>query len=75
MKIIGITVGTPLNPEKLGGSVTEEQLAQAVEDYMTEHPISGGGLNITEDGEGNVIVVSTGAVTITDDGNGNVTIV
>lgn len=35
---------------------------------------SGGGLNITDDGNGNVTIASTGSVSITDDGEGNVTI-
>lgn len=34
----------------------------------------GGGLNITDDGNGNVSIGSTGSVSITDDGAGNVTI-
>lgn len=33
-----------------------------------------GGLNITDDGDGNVSISSTGSVSITDDGAGNVTI-
>lgn len=35
---------------------------------------SGGGLNITDDGSGNVSITSSGSVSITDDGSGNVTI-
>lgn len=35
---------------------------------------SGGGLSITDDGNGNVTIASTGSVSITDDGEGNVTI-
>lgn len=35
---------------------------------------AGAGLSITDDGEGNVSIVSTGTVTIADDGAGNVTI-
>ena len=35
---------------------------------------TGGGLNITDDGIGNVAIVATGSVSITDDGAGNVTI-
>ena len=34
----------------------------------------GGGLNITDDGEGNVTIEASAAISITDDGNGNVTI-
>lgn len=34
----------------------------------------GGGLSVTDDGEGNVTITSSGSVTITDDGEGNVTI-
>lgn len=41
MKIIGNTVGTTMNPQKFGGNVTDEQIALAVEGYMTEHPIKG----------------------------------
>lgn len=36
---------------------------------------AGGGLNITDDENGNVTISSTGSVSITDDGEGNVTIV
>jgi hypothetical protein len=35
---------------------------------------NGGGLSVTDDGNGNVTIVSTGGVSITDDGNGNVVI-
>ena len=35
---------------------------------------SGGGLIITDDGNGNVTIVTTGGVSITDDGNGKVII-
>jgi hypothetical protein len=55
-KIIGITVGTPLNPDKYSGGGT------------------GGGLNITDDGNGNVTITPVGNISITDDGQGNVTI-
>jgi hypothetical protein len=34
----------------------------------------GGGLNITDDGNGNVTITASGGVSITDDGNGNVVI-
>jgi hypothetical protein len=34
----------------------------------------GGGLNIEDDGNGNVSITSTGQISITDDGEGNVTI-
>lgn len=44
---------------------------------MLDFPSGGGsgGLNITDDGKGNVTIETTGSVTITDDGFGNVTIV
>ena len=35
---------------------------------------TGGGLSVTDDGNGNVVIKSTGSVSITDDGDGNVTI-
>lgn len=54
--------------------VSDEKIAEAVEDYLKDNPITGGGLSITDDGNGNVTVESTGSVTITDDGEGNVTI-
>lgn len=55
--------------------VSDERIAEAVEDYLKDNPITGGGgLNITDDGNGNVTVESTGSVSITDDGEGNVTI-
>ena len=41
-KIIGATVGTNMNPEKLfagGGGATPEDVAAAVESYMAEHPV------------------------------------
>ena len=45
------------------------------EDEIPEDIVGpGGGLIITDDGNGNVVVTSTGSVSIADDGNGNVTI-
>ena len=55
--------------------VSEQQISAAVEKYLDKHPVSGGGLSITEDDNGNVTIASTGSVKITDDGTGNVTIV
>jgi hypothetical protein len=48
--------------------------AQAEIEKLKENVVSGGGLNITDDGEGNVTITTSAGVTITDDGNGNVTI-
>lgn len=43
--------------------------------YLEEHGGAGGGLNITDDGKGNVIIKTIGnSISITDDGNGNVVI-
>lgn len=55
----------------------DTQVEAAVEKYLDENPIAGGGggLIITDDENGNVTIESAGSVTITDDGNGNVTIV
>lgn len=36
--------------------VSDEKIAEAVEDYLKENPITGGGLSITDDGEGNVTI-------------------
>ena len=69
------TVFSDYTWHKLGGGATDEQIESVVEAYMAKHPGSGGGLSITDDGDGNVSIASTGSVTITDDGNGNVTIV
>ena len=54
-----------------------EKLPEAIEAYLKDKPITGGGgsLIITDDNNGNVTIESAGSVTITDDGNGNVTIV
>ena len=38
--------------------VSEEQLAKAIEDYLREHPNSGGG-SITATGEGDAIIIET----------------
>lgn len=55
--------------------VSDERIDEAVKDYLKDNPITGGGgLSITDDGNGNVTVKSTGSVAITDDGEGNVTI-
>lgn len=59
-KIIGVTVGTPLNPDKFGGA-SQEQIAQAVEDYMAEHPVSGGNFDAIVDGETLVIAANSTA--------------
>ena len=58
---------------KQNGGVSEEALRDIVDEYMKENP-SSGGLNVTDDGNGNVTITSSGSVSITDDGNGNVTI-
>ena len=59
-KIIGVTVGTPLNPAKFGGA-SQEQIAQAVVDYLTKNPVEGGGFDAIVDGETLVIAVSSTA--------------
>lgn len=38
-----------------GGTVTDEQIARAVEEYLQNNPVQGG-LNITDDGNGNVVI-------------------
>lgn len=56
-------------------------------DYFTEKDVSeiaamaaklvgayGGSISVTDDGEGNVTIVTNGPITITDDGDSNVTI-
>jgi hypothetical protein len=51
-----------------------EERIEALEQGGGPGGASGGGLSITDDGNGNVTIASTGSVTITDDGEGNVTI-
>lgn len=55
--------------------VTDTQVGGSLYASLKGEPGSGGGLNITDDNNGNVTIESAGSVTITDDGNGNVTIV
>ena len=40
-KIIGITVGTPMNPEKIA-SPSDAQIKEAVNDYLDKNPVTGG---------------------------------
>ena len=40
-KIIGITVGTPMNPDKIA-SPSDEQIKTAVNEYLDENPVSAG---------------------------------
>ena len=54
--------------------MTYEALEERIQALEQGGGGSGGGLNITEDEEGNVIITSTGSVSITDDGDGNVII-
>lgn len=59
--------------------VSSEELKEAVEKALQEAKDSGefddgGGFNITDDGNGNVVITTSGGVSITDDGNGNVVI-
>ena len=56
--------------------VTEEAIEKAIEDYLAENPIEGGGSSITatDDGAGHVTLTTYG-VTVSDDGAGNVCIV
>lgn len=65
--------------ENDAGYLTEADKQEIAElaAQMLDFPSGGGsgGLNITDDDNGNVTIVSTGSVTITDDGFGNVTIV
>lgn len=63
-----------INQIEMNG-VSEEKLEKAIEDYLAENPIEGGGSSITatDDGAGNV-TLSTYGVTVTDDGAGNVSI-
>lgn len=50
-------------------------LVDAINEIRTNGgPGGGGGLSITDDGNGNVTISSSGSVSITDDGNGNVVI-
>lgn len=58
----------------LAYTFSEADKAEIVQEVLKQIPSSGGGLNITDDGNGNVTIASTGSVSITDDGNGNVTI-
>ena len=53
---------------------TEADKDEMVNAVLGELPASGG-ISVTDDGEGNVSIVTSAGVSITDDGNGNVTIV
>lgn len=67
----GMTLVDPVDIHLPGA--TDEQIQKIVEEYLQNNPVQGG-LNITDDGVGNVTITSSGSVSITDDGNGNVVI-
>jgi hypothetical protein len=50
-----------------------ENLVAAINEVLVKVG-SGGGLTVTDDGEGNVIISASGSTQITDDGSGNVVI-
>lgn len=53
--------------------ITAAAVSEAIKD-LKENGIPAGGLNITDDGDGNVTITASAGVSITDDGNGNVVI-
>ena len=53
-------------------ALTEAQKAQVRENIGVT--AGGGGITVTDDGNGNVTISASGGVSVTDDGNGNVTI-
>lgn len=64
--------GEPVPPIWAKVMADVNSLAERVED-LEENP-SAGGLNVTDDGEGNVTITASGSAQITEDGNGNVVI-
>lgn len=52
---------------------TKENLVGAINEVLDKAG-SGGGLAVTDDGEGNVAITASGSTLITDDGSGNVVI-
>ena len=80
-KIIGVTVGTTLRPDRIEDRIKPVKTVNGVKpdengNVQIEVGANGGsgGVSIKDDGNGNVTITSTGVVSITDDGNGNVTI-
>lgn len=76
--------GAPIKPEwvQVMGSIgdlakldteNQENLVAAINEVL-DNVGSGGGLTVTDDGEGNVIISASGSTQITDDGSGNVVI-
>jgi hypothetical protein len=76
----GISVGTGIhNTQEIVEENKDllEQFKKEVLEAVEEKIGSGGGsggVNITDDGNGNVTITPVGNISITDDGNGNVTI-
>ena len=56
-----------------GSAVDEVEIQRIVDAYLEANPPSGG-LDITDDNDGNVVISASGGVTVTDDGYGNITI-
>ena len=65
----GVVEVHPLDEKYIPESIAR---VRDVEELISN--VGGGGLNITDDGEGNVTITASAGVTITDDGNGNVVI-
>lgn len=56
-----------------GSAVDEVEIQRIVDAYLEANPPSGG-LDITDDNDGNVVIFASGGVTVSDDGYGNITI-
>jgi hypothetical protein len=86
--VSGVYVGTGTMPEGYNVQINPDGVAlELPNDYVKSVngnkpdangnvtvETGGGGVSITDDGDGNVTIVSTGGVSITDDGSGNVVI-
>ena len=65
-KIFGIPVATPMRPGGTGGGATDEQIANAVSNYMAENPIDVGVKTVNgnqPDENGNVNIAGSGGYT------------
>ena len=74
--IYGITIATPLNPDKFpSDTVTDEQIAEAVNKYLEENPIGGvpgkDGISATHSWNGTVLTVTSASGTSSADLKGD----
>lgn len=61
-KVVGITVGTPINPDKIKPKPTE--IEEAVEKYLSENPIEIASLTDTVTGIEYKLAVTNGKLTL-----------